>query len=205
MINKVDTKAKTEVDKVESLIKKTLSEEGLPVKAFIRFSAKASLDDIMHPIKSVVHNDERENYLGNLEEYVSKWVAEQEKKVVDANKYALELLNKSNNLVDKYNESIKNLNDHCETVFNIPHYEVHLFRKDNYEMTQLEYTRMTNLLQIICEEDSKKLCDLYNQQMDKRAELQEAWNDQAREREQWKRLNQTYETLKKKIKELKKQ
>ena len=207
VINKVDTKAQTEVDKVEEHIKKTLADAGLSVEGFIRFSAKAPLDDIMKPIASVTHDDDRENYLNNLAELVSGWVAEQEKDVVKAKKKADDLLKKSNNLVDKYNKSIENLNDHCETVKNIPNYNEHswtLGLKDpNYEMSQGEYSRMVHLLQTICEQDCNALCDLYNQQMETRGELQEAWNDHAQEREQWQRLNQCNEILKKKIKELK--
>ena len=203
VINKVDTKAQTEVDKVEGLIRKTLSDAGLSVKGFIRLSAKAPLDDIMKPIASVTHNDDRENYLNDLAELLSGWVAEQEKDVVKAKKKADNLLKKSNGLVDKYNKSIEILNDHCVTVYNIPHFEEHLFRKDNFEMSQEEYSRMGDLLQTICKGDSDALCDLYNQQMETRGELQEAWNAHAQEREQWQRLNQCNEILKKKIKELK--
>jgi hypothetical protein len=122
---------------------------------------------------------------------------------VEAKKKADNLLKKSNSLVDKYNKGIEILNDHCVTVYNIPHFEEHLFRKDNFEMSQEEYSRMGDLLQTICKGDSDALCDLYNQQMETRGELQEAWNDHAQEREQWQRLNQCNEILKKKIKELK--
>ena len=203
VINKVDTKAQTEVDKVEERIRKDLSDAGLAVEGFIRFSAKAPLDDIMKPIASVTHDDDRENYLNDLAELVSGWVAEQEKDVVKAKKKADNLLKKSNGLADKYNKSIEILNDHCVTVYNIPHFEEHLFRKDNFEMSQEEYSRMGDLLQTICKGDCDALCDLYNQQMETRGELQEAWNDHAQEREQWQRLNQCNEILKKKIKELK--
>ena len=206
VINKVDTKAQTEVDKVEELIRKTLSDAGLVVEGFIRFSAKAPLDDIMTPIASVTHDDDRENYLNDLAELVSGWVAEQEKDVVKAKKKADDLLKKSNNLVDKYNKSIENLSDHCVTVSNIPNYTEHdimFWKDDNYEMSQEEFSRMSNLLQTIREQDCYALRDLYNQQMETRGELQEAWNDHAQEREQWQRLNQCNEILKKKIKELK--
>ncbi len=206
VINKVDTKAQTEVDKVEEHIKKTLSDAGLSVEGFIRFSAKAPLDDIMKPIASVTHDDDRENYLNNLAELVSGWVAEQEKDVVKAKKKEDSLLKKCNNLVDKYNKSIENLKDHCVTVSNIPNYTEHdimFWKDDNYEMSQEEFSSMVNLLQTICEGDCNALCDLYNQQMETRAELQEAWNNHAHEREQWQRLNKCNEILKKKIKELK--
>lgn len=207
VINKVDTKAKTEVDQVENLIRKTLSDAGLSVKSFIRFSSKAPLNDIMKPIASVTHNDDRENYLGRLSELVSYWTAEREKEVINAKKKADDLLKTSNELVDQFNISIGNLNDHCVAVSEIPNYTTHdimFWKDDNFEMSEQEYSEMVNLLQKICEQDCDMLCNLYNQQMETRAELQEAWAIHANEREQWQRLNQCNEILKKKINELKK-
>lgn len=160
----------------------------------------------MEPITAVVHNDDRENYLTSLEELVATWTGEQEKEVVKAKKEADKLLKKSNSLVDQYNKGISNLNDHCVTVSNIPNYTEHdimFWKDDNYEMSQEEFSNMINLLQTICEQDCNSLCDLYNEQMETRAELQDAWSTHANEREQWQRLNQCYEILKKKIKELK--
>ena len=63
VINKVDSKAPTEVDKVESLIMKTLSEAGLNVNKIIRFSQKAPLSDIMNVIKNIPHDSQKEGYL----------------------------------------------------------------------------------------------------------------------------------------------
>ena len=131
----------------------------------------------MEPITAVVHNDDRENYLTSLEELVATWTGEQEKEVVKAKKEADKLLKKSNSLVDQYNKGISNLNDHCVTVSNIPNYTEHdimFWKDDNYEMSQEEFSNMINLLQTICEQDCNSLCDLYNEQMETRAELQDA-------------------------------
>ena len=66
VINKVDTKPDSEIKKVEDLIKKTLTNEGIDVHQYIRFSSKASLLDIMKPIKEVQHLAEREQYINDL-------------------------------------------------------------------------------------------------------------------------------------------
>ena len=66
VINKVDTKPKSEVDKVEALIKKTLANEGLTVQQFIRFSSQAPLEQIMNPIQSVERISNRANFLSDL-------------------------------------------------------------------------------------------------------------------------------------------
>lgn len=204
IINKVDTKATSEVDKVESLIRKTLSEAGLTVKGFIRFSSKAPLADIMNPIKSVGRDSAKDNYLETLIDAVQSWTNAQEQDVVDAKKEADRLLNISNNLVNSYNTAIRNLSNDCETVAGIPHFEEHLFRKDGYEMSIYDYNRMTGLLQTICGTRCDALCDLYNQQMEARGELEQAWNTHAEERVQWQRLNECLNMLKTKVNDLKK-
>lgn len=67
VINKVDTKPKSEVDKVEALISKTLKDAGLKVEQYIRFSAKAPLEDIMAPIKSVGSTSESDTFVEDVQ------------------------------------------------------------------------------------------------------------------------------------------
>ena len=55
-----------------------------------------------------------------------------------------------------------------------------------------------------CNIDLDNLCNLYNQQMETKGELEQAWNEHANERMQWQRLNECLEILKKKIADLKK-
>lgn len=204
VINKVDTKAASEVDKVEQLISKTLTDAALPVEGFIRFSAKAPLDDMMKPIATVQHSDERENYLNVLSEWVKEFTDDQEKDVKNAKKAADKLLKKCNNLADKHKIAIDNLMYHCEEVSNIPHYEVKLFSKDRYEMSETEYSQMCELLQTIRGSGRNELLKLYVEQMGAIKELQNAWNQYKDERQKWQHMNQCRELLKKKIKELKK-
>lgn len=68
VINKVDTKPESEIQKVEELIQKTLKKEGLKIEQFIRFSSKASIEDIMTPIHSVKKIESRENFISEIKE-----------------------------------------------------------------------------------------------------------------------------------------
>lgn len=204
VINKVDTKAQSEVDKVENLIRQTLANAGLSVQGYIRFSAKAPLSDIMTPIKSIGRNTDKENYLNALVAAVESWTNEQEKDVVNAKRKADQLQKKSTTLVSKYNTAIQNLGNDCVTMASIPHFEDHWFRKDGYEMSIEDYNRMNSLADTICNTHLDNLCNLYNQQMETRGELEQAWNEHANERMQWQRLNECLEILKKKIVDLKK-
>lgn len=69
VINKIDTKAEVEVQKVESLIKKTLADEGLNVKGYIRFSSQAPLENIMRVVKSI-SPQQNESYLLDMDNYL---------------------------------------------------------------------------------------------------------------------------------------
>lgn len=53
VINKVDTKAKSEVDKVEALVRKTMKEAGVKIEGVIRFSKKEPVQNILSPILNV--------------------------------------------------------------------------------------------------------------------------------------------------------
>lgn len=204
VINKVDSKASTEVDKVENLIKKTLTDSGLKVNKIIRFSQKAPLADMMNVIKTIPHDNQKEGYLTFLQEEMDKFLKNKEKDVATATNKVDELVNKSNELVEQYNQALSNLHKDCVAVSNVPHFETHIFSKDNYEMSQGEYQRMCSLLERICDERTTALCDLYNSQMETRSDLENAYNKHAEERQNWQRLNDCGELLKKKIIDLKK-
>lgn len=202
VINKVDTKAKSEVDKVENLIRKTLKDAGLNIEGYIRFSSKEPLESIMTPIKSIQHDKTKDEYLDAIENFIDNIVSELSRIVNEAQRDCNQCMNKSNNLVEQYDRAISNLYDDCENVASIPQFSEHWLRKDNYEMSQDEYSRMINLLNKIVDKRCGDLCSLYNQQMEVRGEIEEAWHIYEDARNRWQRMNECSEALLKKIKEL---
>lgn len=202
VINKVDTKAKSEVDKVENLIRKTLKDAGLNIEGYIRFSLKEPLESIMTPIKSIQHDKTKDEYLDAIENFIDNIVSELSRIVNEAQRDCNQCMNKSNNLVKQYDRAISNLYDDCENVASIPQFSEHWLRKDNYEMSQDEYSRMINLLNKIVDKRCGDLCSLYNQQMEVRGEIEEAWHIYEDARNRWQRMNECSEALSKKIKEL---
>ena len=205
VINKVDTKAKSEVDKVEALIRKTLSDAGLKIQGFIRFSSKAPLSDIMTPIKSVKHDNSKDNYIREFVQLMDGMTNNTEKNVLEAKRAADILLNESNELVDKYNYAIGELNDACYEVATIPQFNEHSwnpFKDANYEMSINDTNRMREILGQIQDYHCDTLCNLYNEQMEKKAELENAYNKYAQVRESCQQLRTCTESLKKKVKEL---
>ena len=154
VINKIDTKPETEVNKVEQLIRKTLRDEGVSVQQFIRFSGKEPLDSIMTPIKSVKHDTAQDDYLDNIKvllETTSQKV-EQEKKTA-LNSYN-EKYNDVNTLTSQVNSELRYLINKCDEVSQIPQFKEGFeiffkFTDDKYEMSQSQYFRFTNILEVI--------------------------------------------------------
>lgn len=205
VINKVDTKANSEVDKVENLIRKTLSDAGLKIQGFIRFSSNAPLSNIMTPIKSVKHDSSKDNYISEMIQLLEGMTKQAEKSVLEAKKKADNLLNESNQLVDMYDNAISSLNDACEEVANIPQFNEHSwnpFKDANYEMSISDAQRMGTLLEQIANDHCNALCNLYNKQMEKRGEVENAYNHHGEVRDSWQRLNACTESLKRKVKDL---
>ena len=203
VINKVDTKAKSEVDSVERLIKKTFKEEGVEVKGFIHFSAKANIDCIMNVIKGVERNNTKDSYLDNLNEALKVLKKNKHKEVKEAEKTCKALMNSCESITDKFYEAIQELHNDCELASEIPHYEEHLFRKDNYEMSQEEYENLCDVLQLICDNDCQSLANIYEEYGDEVANLNDAWNRYSEVDIAFKDFENCYEAFGKKCKRIK--
>lgn len=202
IINKVDTKAETEVNLVEELIRKTLRDEGVAVQKFIRFSAKAPLDDIMQPILSVTHSTEQESYIVGFIEMLNSFVKELNKNVQELNQKQLALHKQGDELADKYNDAIRRLGNDCEEAANIPQWTEHIFSKDRYEMNASQGNRLKNLLNTICNDRADELCNLYNEQMENQRNAQQAYSDYIDEKVKWQNLNSCAEQFEKLVKTL---
>lgn len=200
VINKVDTKAETEVNSVEQLIRKTLKDEGVPVQRFIRFSAKAPLEDIMQPISSVEHNAEQESYLTNVSSKISEKVDNLNECVNQLNRKYLDLLKECDNLESQYDSALENVRNNCEEAAEIPQWTEHFFSKDRYEMNQSQGNRLKDLLKIINEDCDDKLRELYDRQMEKQCDSQKAYSNFVNKKSQWVTLNDCKERFNKLIK-----
>lgn len=189
VINKVDTKAETEVNLVEQLIRKTLRDEGVAVQQFIRFSAKTPLNNIMQPILSVTHSTEQESYINDFRNKLHGLVDELSVDVQKLNKKQLALFAQGNKLVDRYNDAIRRLGNNCEEAAGIPQWTEHWLSKDRYEMNESQGNRLINLLNMICNDRADELCDLYNEQMETQRNAQQAYSDYIDEKVKWQEFN----------------
>lgn len=202
VINKVDTKATSEVNKVEQLIRRTLSENGIQVQQFIRFSAKAPLSAIMDPIQSIPSNIEQEDYLSSIYDWICALEQRQLEDKQTANNKQHSLFKQCDCLVDKYSNAIGRLRSNCESAAEIPHYETHLFSSDKYEMSEVEYNSLVSVLDTICDDRVSELCQLYDEQMDAQREAQQAYSNYIDEKFDWQKMNTCKEQLSKLIKKL---
>lgn len=157
VINKVDTKSESEIQKVEELIQKTLKEEGLKIEQFIRFSSKASIEDIMTPIHSVKKIESRENFISEIKEDLEYLLKECKERADELNRSFIEECQNGHNIIDDIHEDFNLLNKDCETVRQIPRWETHLFGSDRYEMSKEEYSQLIQLLDNIAKERPKEI------------------------------------------------
>lgn len=202
VINKVDTKADTEVNLVEQLIRKTLRDEGVSVNGFIRFSAKSPLSDIMDPIKSIKRDETQMSYLSNLTNYLNKLSEELNTTLKVANQKQIECFNKCDSLMDDYERVIRNMRNDCDDAKRIPHEEEHWFRDNNYEMSKSEYSQLTQKLNKISTINVRQLLDSYNQQIEMSRLSHEAYSKYRDLNDKWRNFNVCIKQVNKLIKDL---
>lgn len=70
IINKCDTKSNSEIDAVESKIKETLLNKNISAKAFIRFSPKNKVEDIMNHIQQLKNEKNYDSILDRVKEVI---------------------------------------------------------------------------------------------------------------------------------------
>ena len=197
VINKVDTKAASEVQKVEDLIKQTLAEEGLEVEQFIRFSAKESLNVIMDPIKSINKDAERDTFVTVVGEEIERIISTLNDDVKKYNKKYNESRREMDEIDSAFIDCLKGLRSDCETAASIPQWVEHTFSKNRFEMSASEGTLLENLLEQISNERVNALAQGFDSRVEKSAEVQDAWNNLSSAKYAWQNANKCYEQFKK--------
>lgn len=197
VINKVDTKSESEIQKVEELIQKTLKEEGLKVEQFIRFSSKASIEDIMTPIHSVKKIESRENFISEIKEDLEHLLKECKEKVDKQEKSFEEERQNSYDISDDLEEEFILLYKDCDAAKQIPRWETHLFSSNRYEMSKEEYDQLSELLDIIAEERPKIIDYKIDNLIENAEKVQEAYSMLCKMKLTWQNINDCLEQYKK--------
>lgn len=197
VINKVDTKSGSEVQKVENLIKKTLADEGLKVEEFIKFSAKAPLKDIMNPIKGVNKIATRDTFVDDVKNDIEQLLNFLGVGVKQCNDSYNTARQEGDDITDEFIECMKAMQEDCGTAYNIPHWETHLFSSDRYEMSEHEGQRLQSLLEKIADDHVEELANKFDERVSKAAEIQQEWSDLCDLKSAWQKVNDCYEQYKK--------
>lgn len=197
VINKVDTKSESEIQKVEELIQKTLKEEGLKVEQFIRFSSKASIEDIMTPIHSVKKIESRENFISEIKEDLEHLLKECKEKVDKQEKSFEEERQNGYDISDDLEEEFILLYKDCDAAKQIPRWETHLFSSNRYEMSKEEYDQLSELLDIIAEERPKIIDYKIDNLIENAEKVQEAYSMLCKMKLTWQNINDCLEQYKK--------
>lgn len=172
VINKVDTKADSEVQNVENLIKKTLSDAGLQVQQFIKFSSKAPLTSIMNPIKEVNKITTRDTFVSDVKTDLEQLLNILNELVESSNQSYYNAIREGDNITEQIHDDIKALQGDCEIAYNIPKWVEHIFSSDRFEMSAQEGNRLQKLLEQIADDRIKTLAQKFDEQMNKTAEIQ---------------------------------
>lgn len=146
IINKVDTKSNHDVTQVENLVKRTLSDNGIDVKQYIRFSQQESPSTLMNVIKNVPHSNNTSGYLNEVKQWVDSLV----KLCDEACKESIKQCNASEKHVDELFNNISNIVDNvvrdCEDASGYGSFEEKWFRDDVYEFSQSEFNSLHSKL-----------------------------------------------------------
>ena len=154
VINKVDTKSDLDVQQVEDLIRRTLSNEGVQVQKFIRFSSSDKVgqqyfNELMSIIKSIPRSNDTSGYLNDVIQWVSKLVDDSQRLYNQANK----ICNTSDKQIDEMQNRTNTLaigmQRTCEELKDMGHYESNFWRKDTFEFALEEYDLLKNKIDSI--------------------------------------------------------
>lgn len=203
VINKIDTKPKSEVDKVENLIKKTLVDAGLKVESYIRFSSKASLADIMEPIKAVKTTAETNTFVEDVLDDLQDVAKLYEAKSKEAKHNNDEQSKKYNKLIEKFYTTLDSISNECVEASDIPRWEEHLFSKDRYEMNAEEGKRLIGLLTDISGNQRDKLVGKFNSLLESQTDLDESYVALEQSKQNYAQVNKCIELYKKETKKWK--
>lgn len=202
VINKVDTKADSEVLKVENLIKKTLSDAGLQVEQFIKFSSKAPLAAIMNPIKGVNKITTRDTFVSDVRTDLEQLLDILDEEVKSSNQSYDNACQEGENIKDQFNECMKALQDDCETASNIPTWVEHWLSSNRFEMSADDGDRLKEILEQIAKDRIQDLKQKSEESVNKAAEIQQAWIDLRNLEAAWQKANDCFKQFKKVTKKL---
>ncbi len=149
IINKTDTKSKSEVDAVEKDIIKGLEKHKIPAKGIIRFSSNKTLHPlslILKPIAEVKHDKTKDSILEEIEKLLKETVADL---MAEFNQcQATYTTKKQSRERIRYNYGVlhRNMTSQCETASTLPQFIDHIILTDYYKLTIADYNKLSSIM-----------------------------------------------------------
>lgn len=202
VINKIDTVAPSEVDKVEVKISETFKNKGIKVEKIIRYSndpATVPTETIINALTSVKRTNNSQDYIEHLLEYAESCVREQEEASDDARKEWLEWSNRVDEAKDELGSKISVIADKCKEAHDMPEWTTHIFHSNKYEMSEATGDRFKALMNEIADDEMSELSSLAENIAYAVQEYQEANQKDDEERRKKEELENCVAGLKKRI------
>lgn len=202
VINKVDTKPESEVQKVENLINKTLSDAGLQVQQYIRFSAKAPLTSIMNPIKAVNKIATRDTFVYDVQNDLELLLKTFDDAVKSSNKNYNKVYQEGENIKEEFIDCMNVLKGDCEEAAGIPQWRdgfkvLGIGTDDKYVMTPYQGNHLKKLLTQIEKDRIQTLDTKFNESVKKAREIHEEWSNLCELKAAFQKTKECFEQYKK--------
>ena len=195
VINKVDTKPQSEVDKVEKLIRSTLAEAQVQCQGVIRFSSKAPLESIMKPISQIRRDESQELYLDELNGFIKAQVVDLKNSVLQQKRETDTWKKKLEELREEYHNVTEDLENDCETAAAIPQYKSgFLGIGAGYKMDDNQHALLIETLNRISNDLVKTdLEGLFEEMMEVAMNYSTSYDNHSRVRRNWQILDDSFE------------
>lgn len=193
VINKADTKAPEELDRLENHIKETMVRAEITISGYIRFSQKAPLVDIMKVIESLPKARTGLD-IARIYYDLKKDLLELET-ILKNNKKELRELNRViENREEVITTDIDDMVYLSDRISNIPQLNERWFAKDDYRMDQDEYKELNRLCNDIAE-SSEQVKECYNEYKEFASQYYKASEELYKKKEQYKSTKNIYTLL----------
>lgn len=203
VINKIDTVAPSEVDKVEEKIKETFKNKGIKVEKIVRYSNDTTVvptETIINTLKSVKRTNNSEDYIDNLMSFAKKCVTQQEKVSKAARKEWIECNNKVDEVTDELASQIAIVVSKCEEARNLPEKTDRWIRTNKYEMSLETGEFFKRLMDEIADDEMNNLTELVGELAEAVKEYQDANKTDDEERRKKDEIVNCVSVLEKRVK-----
>ena len=201
VISKVDTKAESDIKKVEEKIRRTLNDEGITVQQYIRFSTKMPLNVIMDPIKKVTKIAVRDTFAQDIDNDIQQIINIMDDMIKTKTAEYQTKYQEGENIKERFKASIRSLQRDCSTAQGIPQFKegfkvFGIGTDDKYTMSIAQAHNLDSLLSTISKTHVQKLEAGFNNSSEKASEIQRAWSELCNLKNAWQKTNDCMQQFK---------